>query len=57
MPSYIKRAGISRGAAINLRSAYSVNTDYVKVPIIPDFVDNFPNFSTEIPTKGAGFFT
>jgi len=23
---------------------YSVNTDYMKVPIIPDFVDNFPDF-------------
>jgi len=21
------------------------NTDYVKVPIFPDFVDNFPDFS------------
>jgi len=23
----------------------SVNTDYVKVPIYPDFIDNFPDFS------------
>jgi len=23
---------------------YSVNTDYVKVPIFPGFVDNFPSF-------------
>jgi len=23
----------------------SVNTDYVKVPIYPDFIDNFPDFA------------
>jgi len=26
-------------------SRYSVKTDYAKVPIIPDFVDNFPDSS------------
>jgi len=31
------------------RSEFNVNTDYVKVPIFPDFVDNFPNFPIIFP--------
>jgi len=27
------------------RGGYSVDTDYVNVPIFPDFVDDFPDFS------------
>jgi len=35
-----------REAAVQTRGGCSVNTDYVKVPIFPDFVDNSPDFST-----------
>jgi len=31
------------------RSGFSVNTDYVKVPIFLDFVDNFPDFLIIFP--------
>jgi len=30
---------------LGTRDGCSVNTDYVKVPIFPDFVDSFPDFS------------
>jgi len=35
-----------------LKDGYSINTDYLKVPIVPDFVGNcrfFPNYFTIFP--------
>jgi len=36
-----------RYQSVKLRGGYSVNTDYVKVPIFPDFAENFPDFSPD----------
>jgi len=35
---------LSKRVTAYSRSAYSVNTDYAKVPIFPDFGDNFSRF-------------
>jgi len=35
----------------HIRDGCSDNTDYVKVPIFPDFVDTFPSFLSIFPNS------